>query len=106
MSVPNDKTNTEADCPALSALLCGCGKPARYMTFKNGNTQGGACNKYQRCLTREELIDTLSIANSRLKEYMKAINEIDDYFEYAMESKKDQKKVHQILGNLTDRLAT
>ncbi len=41
-----------------------------------------------------------------LTAYRKAINEIDDYFEYARESAKDQKKVYQILGNLTDSLKT
>lgn len=36
--------------------------------------------------------------------YRKAINKIDDYFEYSMESKKDQKKVRQILSDLTEEL--
>lgn len=42
----------------------------------------------------------------QLSAYQKAINQIDDYFEYAMESKRDQKKVHQILGDLTDKLSS
>ena len=106
MSNQENTKSTAAACPPESALLCGCGKPARYMTFKNGEIYEGSCNKYQRCLTRDELISTLATANARLNEYIKAVNEIDDYFEYAMESKKDQKQVHKILGNLTDRLAT
>lgn len=39
-----------------------------------------------------------------LSHYRKAINEIDDYFEYSMESKKDQKKVRKILAKLTDNM--
>ena len=54
----------------------------------------------------DELSESLRVANSRLSKYQKAINQIDDYFEYAMDSKTDQKKVHQILGNLTDALDT
>jgi hypothetical protein len=64
----------------------------------------GSCNKHGRCPTYEELRLGMIKANSQLFSYQKAINEIDDYFEYAMESKQDQKKVHQILGNLTDKL--
>ena len=45
---------------------------------------------------------------SKEEEYLSAyrsfINEIDDYFEYSNESLKDRKKVHQLLGNLTDKL--
>lgn len=37
----------------------------------------------------------------QLSAYQKAVNRIDDYFEYAMESKHDQEKVHQILNDLT-----
>ena len=36
--------------------------------------------------------------------YQKAINKIDDYFEYSMESKKDQEKVHKILDDLMKKL--
>lgn len=36
--------------------------------------------------------------------YQKAINQIDDYFEYANESKKDRVRVHSILFRLTDKL--
>lgn len=41
---------------------------------------------------------------NRLGIYQKAINEIDDYFEYRNESKKDRKAVHGVLGRLTERL--
>ncbi len=40
----------------------------------------------------------------QLSLYRDAVNQLDDYFEYTMKSKEDQKKVHQILGNLTDSL--
>lgn len=86
----------------LSALLCGCGKPVRYMM--GGNFENGSCNKYMRCLTYDELQSTLNGANKLLSAYQVAVNKIDDYFEYANESLKDRKKVHQILGNLTDEI--
>lgn len=41
--------------------LCGCGRPARYMT-----PSGDACNKYMRCLTYEELGEALKQANCNL----------------------------------------
>jgi len=33
--------------------------------------------------------------------YQKTVNRIDDYFEYANESKSDREKVQEILGRLT-----
>jgi hypothetical protein len=39
-----------------------------------------------------------------LEEYKKAINIIDDFFEYANESKKDREFIHEVLDNLTDKL--
>ena len=45
-----------------------------------------------------------SIANKRLALYQKAINKIDDYFEYAMVSEEDQEAVHKILLDLTKAL--
>lgn len=36
--------------------------------------------------------------------YREAINKIDDYFEYSMESKRDQHKVRSILAELTEGL--
>ncbi len=81
---------------------CGCGRPVRYST--QGNTDGGSCNKYGRCPTYEELRAALEIANRRLTLFQETVNKIDDYFEYGMESKKDQKKVFQLLGNLTGKL--
>jgi hypothetical protein len=41
---------------------------------------------------------------NRLTIYQGAVNEIDDYFEYRNESKKDRKKVHEILKRLTENL--
>jgi len=39
-----------------------------------------------------------------LDAYIKAINEIDDWFEYANESKKDREMIHGVLEKLTYRL--
>jgi len=82
---------------------CGCGKPVRY-SMPGDFDAPGSCNKYTRCPTYEELQVTLRSANTCLMAYQHAVNILDDYFEYSMESKQDQKKVHQILGNLTDSL--
>lgn len=54
----------------------------------------------------EELRDALEIANNRLGIYQNTVNQIDDYFEYRNESKADRKKVYQIIGNMTDDLAS
>lgn len=40
----------------------------------------------------------------KLEAYQKAINKIDDYFEYRGESEKDRKRVHKILAELTENL--
>lgn len=37
--------------------------------------------------------------------YRKAINDIDDYFEYANESAKDRQKVYSILDSMTKELS-
>lgn len=39
-----------------------------------------------------------------LQAYIKAINKIDDYFEYANESLKDRAYVHKVLAELTEEL--
>lgn len=53
------KAEIEALCARLlPAGLCGCGRPARYMT-----NSGDACNKYIRCLTYEEQGEALKQAN-------------------------------------------
>ena len=38
--------------------------------------------------------------------YQRAINKIDDYFEYRAESAADRSKVHDILSDLTEELKT
>ncbi len=40
----------------------------------------------------------------RLAAYQLAINSIDDWFEYANESKADREKIHKILAHLTQDL--
>jgi len=81
---------------------CGCGRPVRYST--PGNEDGGSCNKYGRCPTYEQLANALESSNRKLDCYRKAINKIDKHFGYNMDSNIDQRKVFQILGNLTDNL--
>jgi hypothetical protein len=61
-------------------------------------------NSKLRCHTYDDLTEKLRKANKNLALYQHAINQLDDYFEYSMESKKDQKRVHHVLGNLTDAL--
>lgn len=41
---------------------------------------------------------------AHLMAYEKAINNIDDYFEYRNESAKDKKFVHKVLASLTMKL--
>ena len=86
----------------IDTEACGCGKPVRYAM--PGKENEGSCNKHGRCATYKELGEALRASNMQLSLYRDAINQLDDYFEYAMKSKEDQKKVHQILGNLTDSL--
>ena len=83
--------------------VCGCGKPVRYATAP-GKEDEGSCNKHGRCATYEELKEALRTSGMQLSLYRDAVNKIDDYFEYAMESKRDQQKVHHILENLTDSI--
>lgn len=42
----------------------------------------------------------------QLVAYQEAVNKIDDWFEYANESKADREKVHEILDHLTLKLST
>lgn len=46
----------------------------------------------------------LETAEQALEEYRNTINRIDDFFEYANESKKDRKFIHEQLDSLTKRL--
>ena len=80
--------------------ICGCGKPVRYIDSKGIES----CNKYGRCPTYEELNKSAQRIQRCLTIYQNAINKIDDYFEYSSESKVDQKKVYQIIGNMSDDL--
>lgn len=58
--------------------FCGCGNPVRYLT-----SNGWACNKHFRCLTREELVEA----------YAKAMHELELYrmFDYYAELCDDVK---------------
>lgn len=44
------------------------------------------------------------MSNNILEHYIKAINKIDDHFEYANESLKDRAFIHKVLGELTENL--
>jgi len=46
----------------------------------------------------------LKQSEQALKEYQKTINRIDDFFEYANESKKDRAFIHEQLDKLSSRL--
>lgn len=87
----------------LENKKCPCGKEGRYIKIIDGEDLF-SCNKYQRCPTYEELENSLDKQNKRVLAYQKFTNAIDDYFEYRCESKKDQRKVHQLLQNLTELL--
>lgn len=52
--------------------LCGCGKPAQYMI----GGKEGACNRYMRCLTREELGSNLIDANKKIQRLREALESI------------------------------
>lgn len=82
---------------------CGCGKEGRYIHMRDG-VETYSCNKYLRCLTYEELLVSNINSDRYVWAYRNFVNAIDDYFEYRCESKKDQKKVHQLLQNLTESL--
>lgn len=98
----NEQNRTVEGLSGKNESLCGCGKPVRYLDVSDQNK--GSCNKYMRCLTYEEMQETLRGANRMLMAYQVAVNQFDDYFDHINESIKDRKKVHQILGNLTDEL--
>ena len=51
---------------------CGCGKPIRYMI----RGTEGSCNKYMRCLTYEEMRETLAEANKQVLLLRKALERI------------------------------
>ncbi len=61
---PQDANEATIGAVASTAMLCGCGRPVRYMT-----QTGDACNKYMRCLTYEELKLALAKANILLLAY-------------------------------------
>jgi len=46
----------------------------------------------------------VSMLEDRLKQYQKAVNEIDDYFEYRHESITDAEMVKEILKDLTEAI--
>ena len=53
----------------------------------------------------EVMTDELDRLKQQRQSYIKAVNRIDDYFEYSSESDKDQKKVYGILDDLREQLS-
>lgn len=45
------------------------------------------------------------MTNDYLEHYVKAINKIDDHFEYSNESLKDRAFIHKVLAELTESLS-
>ena len=64
MNLLKKQNNAQSETSELTQTLgtCGCGKPIRYAT-KDGK---GACNKYGRCPTYDELQKILEQANLKL----------------------------------------
>lgn len=102
MTTKNEQNYGQSERSDNSLLLCGCGREGRYLSTRDPSKL--SCNKYSRCPSYVELVESVKKLNKRLFAYQQAVNQIDDYFECAMESRRDQKKVHQIIGNLTDGL--
>ena len=48
----------------------------------------------------------VNLALNRLESYQRAINKLDDYFEYRNESVKDREVVHAILAKLTKEISS
>ena len=81
-------------------MKCNCGLPAKYSHAGKENS----CNKYKVCLPYDELLENTRKEERYRWAYRNFVNQIDDYFEYRNESLVDRKRVHQLLGNLTDKL--
>lgn len=83
---------------------CGCGRDIRYMTTTDPfNPDKGACNKYRRCLSRNELEALLkerSYQNERLRELLDAVFEGEDGRLYIRHMDYDEwkKSVSELLG--------
>tara|TARA_R100000541_G_C1897352_1_gene83959 strand:+ start:20564 stop:20923 length:360 start_codon:yes stop_codon:yes gene_type:complete len=86
---------------SFKELKCNCGLPVRYTHGEKGDS----CNKYAVCPTYDELLESTRKEERYRWAYRNFVNQIDDYFEYRNESLKDRKKVQQLLGNLTDKMA-
>ena len=69
-----EEKESVAEVPCSDGLegLCGCGKPVRYMI---GGTEG-ACNRYMRCLTYEDLIVALVKSNETIHHLRTALESI------------------------------
>ncbi|MCK5610004.1 hypothetical protein KAR91_49480 [Candidatus Pacearchaeota archaeon] len=77
MDLPLKATKTHSSVSSSAGLegRCGCGKPVRYMI----KGTEGACNKYRRCSTYQELLDALAEANKEIRGLRKALEYIAEY---------------------------
>ena len=89
----------------MGEAKCGCGKGIRYVTVSVDGVELWSCNKYKRCMTREEMEEELNRQRRELSAYKVAIQHLGEYFEEKREAVVAQKKVYQVLGNLEDRLS-
>lgn len=60
----------------MGQLLCGCGKPVRYMV--GTQPEVWACNKYFRCLTYDELVTKRAEQHAQLREAKKYCTKLLD----------------------------
>ena len=65
-------SNSTIDIDKDMDMVCGCGRPVRYVNVSNGM---GACNKYNRCPSYEELEDKLNQAERKLFDIKKILKD-------------------------------
>ena len=58
----------------MNDMKCGCGKPVRYMM--GDSFENGACNKYKRCRTYDELEAALRTSRLNEMKYFAALQKI------------------------------
>lgn len=66
--------------------------------YEEGSWVDETGNNYLMAMAHK--IEELEKSSKRLVCYQKAINSLDDYFEYSCESKKDRTKVYMVLEKL------
>ncbi len=84
--------------------LCGCGRAGRYTMIGLDGISVSSCNKYKRCPTYDELKESFRVSQSHVLKYRRAVDMIDEYFEYESGCSADRKYVNMVLGNLANGL--